>query len=100
MSANSTIDLTGFAAQLSEALDERQELRALLREAWKHGHYPERPAETLRRMLKERKTLIELLKKSGAVHQVGANDIGVHLEWLTRKFLRPIKWPGKTEEKS
>lgn len=83
---------------MARDLDELADLRALLRSA-ERGSAADKSQDILLRILREREALIELLKKSGAVKQVGAENIHAHLDWLMERFLKPMRWPGKIRRK-
>jgi hypothetical protein len=90
--ANSGVSPTMFVEDLHAVLQERKKLVDMLFAIKRPGESPE---QILCRVLHDRSVVVDLLKESGAVKQVGIDDIPTHLDWLAPKFLKPIGWPGK-----
>jgi hypothetical protein len=92
--------LTEMVSELNTCLQQRLRLITRLRRDCGHRQANVAdPEALLYRLLKEREIVISLLKQSGAVKQVGGENIVEHLDWLIPKFLRPVRWPGRVETK-
>lgn len=94
----SNVDVSYFVDQINERLKQRDRLVEVLQGvSTRAGRSC--PEQILRQLLKEREVVLELLKQSGAVENVGADGIAYHLDWLVPKFLRPVSWKAINREK-
>jgi hypothetical protein len=80
---------------LNTMLQERNKLvDMLLSVKDRNGQEPE---QILYGLLRDREVVVSLLKKSGAIKQVGVDYISAHLRWLAPKYLKPVRWPGRPD---